>query len=255
MIKILVVDDERAICGSVKRSFEYLGFTVFTALTAKKATEIFEKKQPKIVFLDIILPDGSGLDLLKQFKVLDPEVIVIIITAKGDTETQKRAEQLGADEFITKPFGTKDLRIVAMQKLGNLLDKSGHMERPCLLIVDDEQKARDNLKDFIAPRYNCEILEAADGKTSVSQVKAVKPDIIFLDIRMPGMNGLEAVKEIKKLSPDTRIIVISAWKSPDVASKAMACGAFTYLDKPIDFAIFQERLEAALISLGKLLRK
>ena len=83
----------------------------------------------------------------------------------------------------------------------------------------------------------------------------MKPDIIFLDIRMPGISGIEAINEIKQLSPDSRIIVISAWKSPDVATKAMAAGAFDYMDKPVDFKLFQERFESALISIGKLVKK
>lgn len=255
MIKILVVDDEREICASIKKPFEYLGFTVFTATTAKKALDVFEKKKPKIVFLDIIMPDIDGLDLLKDFKAIDPSVIAIMVTAKGDDETRKKALELGADEFMTKPFGTNDLRSVAMEKIGMLLDKGGHMQKPCILIVDDEQKARDNLREFITPRYECEITEAEDGKTAVERVKKVSPDIILLDIRMPGISGIDIIKEIKQIVPDSRIIIISAWKSPDVAAKAMRLGAFTYLDKPIEFKVFKERFESALVSIGKLVKK
>ncbi len=255
MIKILVVDDERTVCASIKKSFDYLGFTVFTATTAKKAIELFQKKAPKIIFLDVLMPDSDGLELLKQFKEADAQVIVIMVTAKGDEETRQKARDLGADEFMTKPFGTNDLRSVAMEKIGKLLDQGGHMQKPCLLIVDDEPKARENLRNFIVPRYECEVMEEAEGKGAVTEVKKIKPDIIFLDIRMPGMSGIDTIKEIKAISPDSRIIVISAWKSPDVAAKAMNAGAFTYLDKPIEFGVFKERFEAALVSLGKLIRK
>jgi len=255
MIKILVVDDEREICASIKKPFEYLGFTVFTATTAKKALDILEKQKPKIVFLDIIMPDIDGLDLLRKFKSIDPGIIVIMVTAKGDEETRQKALEAGADEFMTKPFGTNDLRSVAMEKIRMLLGKCGHMQKPGILIVDDEQKARENLKEFIFPRYDCEISEAADGITAIDQVKKMSPDIVLLDIRMPGMNGIDAISEIKLISPDARIIIISAWKSPDVAAKAIQAGAFTYLDKPIEFGVFKERFESALVSIGKLIKK
>ena len=68
MIKILVVDDEEGICDNIKQIFTYIGFTVFTATTAQKALSIFEKEKPKIIFLDIIMPDVDGLDLLRKFK-------------------------------------------------------------------------------------------------------------------------------------------------------------------------------------------
>lgn len=255
MIKILIVDDEQGICDSIKKPFSYIGFTVFTATTAGKALSIFEKNNPKIIFLDIVMPDIDGLDLLKKFKQLDPGVIVIMVTAKGDEETQKKAMELGADEYMTKPFSFDDLRVVAIQKIEKLLGKSGHMQKPHIVIVDDEVKARENLKNYISPRYDCDITEASDGESAIEKVKDVKPDIILLDIRMPGISGIEAISEIKRISPDSRIIVISAWKSPDVATKAMGLGAFDYLDKPLDFKVFQERFESALVSIGKLIKK
>lgn len=255
MIKILIVDDEQGICDSIKKPFSYIGFTVFTATTAGKALGIFEKNKPKIIFLDIVMPDIDGLDLLKKFKQLDPGVIVIMVTAKGDEETQKKAMELGADEYMTKPFSFDDLRVVAIQKIEKLLGKSGHMQKPHIFIVDDEEKARENLKNYISPRYDCDITEASDGESAIEKVKDVKPDIILLDIRMPGISGIEAISEIKRISPDSRIIVISAWKSPDVATKAMGLGAFDYLDKPVDFKVFQERFESALVSIGKLIKR
>ena len=255
MIKILIVDDEQAICDSIQKPFEYLGFTVFTAKTAKRALNILEKKKPKIIFLDIIMPDIDGLELLKKFKKIDPNVIVIMVTAKGDEETHKKAVEFGADEFMTKPFGIDDLRIVAMKKIEKLLDKCGHMQKPRILIVDDEKKARDNLKNFIFPRYDCDVVEVGDGNSAIEEVKKIKPDIILLDIRMPGINGIDAIKKIKQINPESRIIVVSAYKSSDVAIKAMEAGAFNYIYKVDSLEVFKEKFEAALISMGKFVKK
>jgi YesN/AraC family two-component response regulator len=144
---------------------------------------------------------------------------------------------------------------VAIEKIHVLLGKAGHMQKPRILIVDDEQKARENLRDYILPRYECEIAEATDGESAIERVRTAKPDIILLDIRMPGISGIEAIGEIKKINPDSRIIVISAWKSQDVATKAIGMGAFDYLDKPLSFPLFKERFDSALVSIGKLIKK
>ncbi len=255
MIKILIVDDEQGVCDSIKKPFSYIGFTVFTATAAKKAESILKKNKPKIIFLDILMPDVDGIDLLKKFKEIDPGVIVIMVTAKGDEETRQKALQAGADEFMTKPFSFDDLRSVAIEKIGMLLGKSGHAQKPHILIVDDEEKARQNLRDFISPRYDCDISEANDGESAIEKVKEKKPDVILLDVRMPGVSGIDVIQEIKPINPDARVMVISAWKSPDVANKAMEMGAFDYIDKPIDMKLFQERFESALVSIGKLMKK
>ncbi len=255
MIKILIVDDEPEICESIKKPFTYLGFTVFTATTAKKALSVFEKNKPKIVFLDIIMPDIDGLELLKKFKELDPKVIVIMVTAKGGEETRKKAIELGADDFMTKGFSFEDLRDISRKKIEKLLGKAGQMQKPRILIVDDEEQARENLKNFLSPMYECDIEEAHDGESAIEMVKKMQPDIILLDVRMPGVDGIRAIEEIKQISPDSRIIVISGHGTPDVVSKAMALGAFDYLVKPIDFELFPERFEPALISIGKLIKK
>jgi len=255
MIKILVVDDEKGVCESIKKPFSYIGFTVFMATTAKKAMSVFKKNKPKIIFLDILMPDADGLDLLKEFKEADPAPIVVMVTAKGDEETREKALALGADEFMTKPFSFDDLRGVAMQKIEKLLGKSGDMRRPRVLIVDDEDLARENLKNFISPRYDCDIAEANDGESTIEEVRNRKPDVILLDVRMPGTSGIDTIGEIKQINPDSRIIVISAWKSPDVAARAMEMGAFDYIDKPVDIKLFQERFESVLLSIGKLIKR
>ena len=255
MIKLLVVDDEAGICDSIKQIFTYIGFSVFTATTAQKALNILKKEKPKIIFLDIIMPDINGLDLLKEVKQIDPQSIVIMVTVMQDEETKKKALSLGADEFINKPFSHNYLREVVLSKIKNVLDKGGHMLKPTVLIVDDEKDARDNIKNFIEPRFVCEVEEAGDGKTAIEKVKKTQPDIVFLDIKMPGMSGIEAISEIKKISPYSRIIVISAWKSGDVVSQAIKLGATDYIGKPISLSALGEKLRAVLISMGKLILK
>lgn len=255
MIKLLVVDDEAGICESIKQIFTYVGFSVFTATTAKKALKIIDRDKPKIIFLDILMPDVDGIDLLKQIKSIDPKAIVIMVTARQDEEAKEKSLKAGADEFITKPFSHNYLRDVVLQKIKDVLDKGGHMQKPSILIVDDEKEARDNLKNYIEPRFVCDIEEAADALTSIEKTKSLKPDIVLLDIKMPGMSGIDAIGEIKKESPDSKIIVISAWKSSEAVSQAIRAGASDYIGKPISLSAFGEKLRSVLISRGKLILK
>ncbi len=252
MIKMLVVDDEPKICERIKETFDYVGFTVFTATTAEKASAIFKREKPNVIFLDIVMPDKNGLELLKEFKRLDPKVIVMMVTVLDDAETRARAMELGADDYITKGFTDEDLRLTAVRKIQEHLDRGGHMSKAAILIVDDEKMARDSIRKFILPRYACNIEEASDGQTAVNKVKEMQPDVIFLDIRMPGLPALDAVSQIKQISPHSKIIVISGWTNQEVVAEAFNRGVFDYISKPIVLDLLEEKLEAVLTSMGKL---
>lgn len=117
MIKLLTVDDELDVRDFIKDFFSMRGYTVLVALNGKEAISIIKKEKPRIVFLDIIMPDINGLEVLKQIKEFDPTIKVIMVTVADDRETREKAQQLGADEFIKKPFSKRYLEEVVIQKV------------------------------------------------------------------------------------------------------------------------------------------
>lgn len=109
--KILIVDDDRFVrmaLGEALKSWEY---EVLEAETIKSATQIFEDEEPPTVLLDIDLPDGSGLDLLKSIKREKPETLVVMITGNVDVENSVAALRGGAHDFIGKPVKIEELRV------------------------------------------------------------------------------------------------------------------------------------------------
>lgn len=252
MIKIFVVDDEPGLCDVIQKTFTYIGFSVLTATDPRNAMSVMEQERPQIVVLDIVMPYADGQTLLEQIKRRFPETIVIMVTARHDQKTRETALAAGADAFLTKPFSRNYLRDVVVQKIADLLDRSGCMEVPSLLVVDDEAEFRATIRDFISNRYQCVIQEAAQGEEAIEMVKRSSPDIIFLDIKMPGLSGLDVIGRLRETSPSSKIIVISAWKSAEVVSRAVSMGAADYLSKPISLAAFHEKLKTTLLSLGKL---
>ena len=117
MIKLLTVDDELDVCDFIKDFFTQRGYTVLVALNGKDALSIVKKEKPRIVFLDIIMPDINGLEVLRQIKEIDPAAKVIMVTVADDKETKDRAKALGADEFIRKPFSKRYLEEVVIEKI------------------------------------------------------------------------------------------------------------------------------------------
>ena len=109
MSKILVVDDELNICELLKLYLENEGYTVFTANDGQAAVTAFQQKAPDLVLLDIMLPGGSGLDLLRELKRLRRSDSVLIISAKDSLDDKVEGLELGADDYLTKPFHLAEL--------------------------------------------------------------------------------------------------------------------------------------------------
>ena len=107
---ILIIDDEKDLCMTIKDHFEDEGFEVYTANSAEQGCDFVGRKHPTIVLLDICLPDFNGLDFLAAIKKVWPNVIVFIVTGVHDTGLARRAMELGAFDYITKPFSMQRLQ-------------------------------------------------------------------------------------------------------------------------------------------------
>ena len=117
MIKLLTIDDELDICEFIKDFFTLRGYSVSVALSGKEAIEAVKREKPKIVFLDIVMPDLSGLEILRQIKALAPDIKVIMVSVADDSQTREKAKNSGADEFIKKPFSKRYLEEVVIRKI------------------------------------------------------------------------------------------------------------------------------------------
>ena len=110
--KILVVDDEKAICEILEEFLSLFGHSVTSANSGADAIEVVHRARPDVVFLDIRMPGMSGLDVLKEIKALDSSIRVIMISAFGDEETESMARELGADGYIQKPVDLPGLLVL-----------------------------------------------------------------------------------------------------------------------------------------------
>lgn len=102
-----------------------------------------------------------------------------------------------------------------------------------ILIVDDEPSMRLNLRELLGDE-GYEIAEAANGEEAVRIVKKKPPSVILMDIKMPKMDGLRALRMIKKFSPDTPVIIFTAFGTNEKPIETMKAGAYDYLEKPFD---------------------
>jgi two-component system, NtrC family, response regulator HydG len=100
-----------------------------------------------------------------------------------------------------------------------------------VLIIDDNETMREAMVQILG-RQKFTVLQAADAESGLSQIKNTFLDLVITDYRLPGMNGLEALKQIKALSPKTEVLVITAYGTIDLAVEAMHYGAADFITKP-----------------------
>ncbi|MDY6903107.1 MAG: response regulator [Thermodesulfobacteriota bacterium] len=118
-----------------------------------------------------------------------------------------------------------------------------------ILIVDDSPVARKMLKNSIPKDKGYEIFEATDGRDGIKKYQILRPQVVFMDLTMPDVDGYKALEEIRKLDKNAMVIVTTADVQPKSISNVMELGAFTLLKKPAKAQIIEEALSKAEMAL------
>lgn len=144
--KILVVDDELNIIEVIKSYLENSGYEVLVAYNGKKAIEIFEKENPALIILDLMLPDIMGQDVCKTIRKRS-NIPILMLTARVEEEDLLKGLDIGADDYMTKPFSPREL----VARVGALLRRTGGERLPLsgILHFDDDQIVIDTLKQEV----------------------------------------------------------------------------------------------------------
>lgn len=161
--KILIVEDEKNLGETLKEYLSSIGYDCHRAPDCKSAMLIFKELMPSIVLMDIGLPDGSGLNLAKEFRKTRKDFVLLFLSAQNDPETRVEGLEIGAEDYITKPFALKELtlrleRILNSQKKINALPEEVNIGKLKVWFKRYEVLDGDgNIKSL--SRKECEILE------------------------------------------------------------------------------------------------
>lgn len=129
-INVLVVDDEKPLREFVRRNLEVRGYKVLTASNGLEALALFKNQNVELVIMDIMMPHMDGLEAMRRIRQ-DSHVPMIILTAMGEETDKVRAFDLGADDYLTKPFGVGELlgRVKAVLRRADWSEPASHEER------------------------------------------------------------------------------------------------------------------------------
>ncbi|MBN1977936.1 MAG: response regulator [Anaerolineae bacterium] len=236
---ILIVDDDRDAADVTKRQLEGSGYRVVVMGRGRAASEWIEENRPDLVLLDLILPDLGGLDLLRSLKKSETtsDIPIVVQSIVPDDGT---AWDLGAVGYLTKPVARDDL----LHSVEQALTWQGRV-----LIVEDDPDTVGFLEAAMR-QIGFTPLVAADGYEALTMTRRHRPDLILLDLRLPGMDGFEALTHLKRdaVTQTIPIIAISAHVADTERERKrlVTLGASAFLPKPFSIGDLLSEIEAAL---------
>ncbi len=117
--------------------------------------------------------------------------------------------------------------------------------KPTILVVDDEKDICDLFQDFLT-QEGYQVFTATNGVEAISLGKQERLDLALVDIKMPGMDGIEVFQELKKVKKGMEVIILTGYGTLRTAKQAMGLGAYDYLTKPFDLGLVKNVIREAL---------
>lgn len=121
---ILIVEDEKNLGETLQEYLEGIGHNCKLAQTAEEGRNLFSEFNPSIVLMDIGLPDGNGLDLAREFREKRKDFVLLFLSALNDPETKVEGLEIGAEDYITKPFALKEL-VLRLERINKFREGTG----------------------------------------------------------------------------------------------------------------------------------
>jgi hypothetical protein len=256
-IPVLVIDDDVSWRKVLEYNLDLDGFEVYTAADGPSGIEAALKHKPRVILLDTMMPGMDGLEVLSTLKYnpRTSRIPVIMLTAKNAVGDIDRAFEIGANDYITKPFEGKKLGKTIKQKLEKYEDaitnKTQSRERIPVLAIDDDVSWR-KVVEYNLYLDGFEVYTAADGPSGIEAALKHRPRLILLDIMMPKMDGLEVLSALKHDSRTSRIpvIMLTAKNLVGDIDQAFDIGADDYITKPFEGKKLGKTIREKLEKLG-----
>jgi len=230
---ILVVDDIRSMRVTLGGILEDKGHNVVMVENGYQAIEAVKKTLFDVIFIDIKMPGINGVQTFREIKRIDRKAVVIMMTAYSVEDLLKEALEEGAYATVYKPFD--------VDKIIAIIEEVLH-EKTLILVVDDKFSDRETLKTILEDK-GYRVATAKDGTEAIEMVKSKHYDIIFLDVILPGMDGVETFERVKRIDPEVTVIMMTGYTEEDLVRKAVSEGAYTCIYKPFHMEKLIELVE------------
>ncbi|MDZ8023936.1 MAG: response regulator [Nostoc sp. DedQUE11] len=237
---VLLIDDDTDLIEQMQANAPNWRIHLETATDLTLARQRLQYLTPDAIVLDLTFPNTteSGLTLLAQLKRQFPTIPVLVLTGQGDLTKRVEVTRLGANAFLQKPATPTEV----FQAVSQFLHRIDTINAR-LLIVDDDPALLSMLEAQLQP-WGFQVTTLADSSQFWQYLEATTPDLLLLDVAMPGFSGIELCQVVKSDPRWSRlpVLLLSAHADADTLYRALAAGVDDYILKPIVEADLIQRI-------------
>jgi DNA-binding NarL/FixJ family response regulator len=252
--RILIVDDEPKVQENLRATFERHSYQVAIASDKAQAQEMAQAEKPDVIILGTIMPRGEAFALHRWFKQTSQfsDIPTMIIDAPDEKRllrgwTKGEGLLMEAEDYLVKPVEPEALMPLVEKMLvlttsattaptktaaTTAAPATAKAKMIKVLVADDHAIVRDGIRALLGVQKDMQVIgEATDGKDAIDKTRQLSPDVVLMDIVMPGMNGLEATKQISQEFDDTKVLMLSQYDDEENVRASNEVGAHGFIPK------------------------
>jgi CheY-like chemotaxis protein len=264
MARVLVVEDDANNLDVASRIIRASGHEALVAADGVAGLDLARVERPDAVLVDLLLPRMDGWSLTRSLRT-EPwaaSIPIIAVSALALPSDRARAIEAGCDDFVSKPFAPAELRAILLRYFPGgaapapvIRDGAPMARQPTppqlgrVLIVDDEI-ANVELLARRLEAIGCQTQVASSGERAIALAKTEQPDLILLDVMMPGLDGWQTCRRLKSMAEtaDIPVIFVTAKDSYADLSKGFEVGGVDYIAKPFEPIELAARVRGAIFT-------
>jgi two-component system, NtrC family, sensor kinase len=245
--RVLIVDDSLTVRMDLADAFQDAGFETVLCATAAEYRVAMSQGDVDAVILDNLLPDGDGIDLLREIRSMPNggDTAVVMLSAESEVQNRIRGMQTGADEYVGKPYDAG--YVVARMRELLRARRPSPSDSPTVLVIDDSATFRHALQSALEGA-NYTVMTAATGEEGLRLAAAQRPSAILVDGVLPGISGATVIRRIRLDAAlrDVPCLLITASRDVDAELHALDGGADSFVHKDDQMDVILARLTAVM---------
>ncbi len=253
--KVLIVDDDSSHVFLLEERLGAAGYQTMAAADGVAGLGLAKRELPDLIITDVLLPKMNGFELTEQLKS-SPETggipVIMMSSIYVTEEDMLHGFDLGAETYffkadlaMRKPLEAETLLEAAamlVEKSGEPVEEAGPSR---ILVVDDDPDSSHLVLKQLEPEGYA-LDTAAGGREAMDMILERPYDLVLLDIRLPEVDGLDVLKQVKEIHPGIAVVMMTGFGSEEIAAEALRRGADDYIIKPLEAESVVSAVRAAL---------
>lgn len=234
---VLIVDDNVSLCKTLSQILRNKCYDVATAADGSEAIIRVEERSFDMIFMDIKMPLIDGVETYRRIKRIRPESAVMMMTAYAVEDLVREALEEGAYGIVYKPLDIE--KVISIIKKARETKQGG-----LIMVVDDDPETCTTLNNILTVK-GYTVGTAGTGEEAIAMVQKRAYKLIFIDMKLPTINGLETYLAIKEINPEVVAIIMTAYhqEMADLVEEALSKSAYACLYKPLDIEMLLSLME------------